>query len=239
MTNSDLGDGAVDGSKVLDNSLGTNDVATNSLFGSDIFDGTLTSADIGTSAVASSEIANGSIVSADIASHGIDQSRIDGTDHYGGIGVGGITSGRCTTVTISIGGAEAGDAGILTTDGILPDGEVMYLQRVLADSAQVKVCNLSGGDLPAVTVERADPDLPLASPEGVRHPIPFRDLVWGLSPTYWGTGAGRVVVRGRWGCRELVVITLVSLVIRDGCQAPTRIRSGARLSPVLGRVPGT
>ena len=45
-----------------------------------------------------------------------------------------------------------GDAGILTTDGTLPDGEVMYLQRVLADSAQVKLCNLSGGDLPAVTV---------------------------------------------------------------------------------------
>ena len=41
-----------------------------------------------------------------------------------------------------------GDAGILTTDGTLPDGEVMYLQRVLADSAHVKLCNLSGGDLP-------------------------------------------------------------------------------------------
>jgi hypothetical protein len=152
VTNAELAPDAVDGSKVLDNSLGTNDVATNSLFGSDIFDGTLTSADIGTSAVASTEIANGSIVSADIASHGIDQSRIAGTDHYGNIGVGGLSSGRCTTVTISIGGALPGDAGILTTDGTLPDGEVMYLQRVLADSAQVKLCNLSGGDLPAVVV---------------------------------------------------------------------------------------
>ena len=28
----------------------------------------------------------------------------------------------------------------------------MYLQRVLADTAHVKLCNLSGGDLPAVTV---------------------------------------------------------------------------------------
>ena len=148
----DVRDGELTGDDVLDNSLGTNDVATNSLFGSDIFDGTLTSADIGTSAVASTEIANGSIVSADIASHGIDQSRIAGTDHYGNIGVGGISSGRCTTVTISIGGALPGDAGILTTDGTLPDGEVMYLQRVLADSAHVKLCNLSGGDLPAVTV---------------------------------------------------------------------------------------
>ena len=148
----DIGPDAVDASKVLDNSLGTSDVATNSLFGSDVFDGTLTSADIGTSAVGSSEIANGSIVSDDIASHGVEQSDIDGTDHYGNIGVGGISSGRCTTVTISIGGTAAGDAGILTTDGTLPDGEMMYLQRVLADSAQVKVCNLSGGDLPAFTV---------------------------------------------------------------------------------------
>ena len=107
---------------VQDNSLNTNDVGPNSLFGSDIFDGTLTSSDIGTSAVASSEVANGSLVSADIASHGIDQSRIDGTDHYGDIGVGGLSSGRCTTVTISIGGAQPGDAGILTTDGTLPTG---------------------------------------------------------------------------------------------------------------------
>jgi hypothetical protein len=55
-------------------------------------------------------------------------------------------------VSVSLGGAEAGDAGILTTDGTLPDGEVMYLQRVLNDSGHVKVCNLSGGDVPAVTV---------------------------------------------------------------------------------------
>ena len=148
----DVGNDNLTGDDVQDNSLTTNDVNTGSLFGSDIFDGTLTSADIGTSAVASSEVANGSLVSADIATHGIDQSRIDGTDHYGNIGVGGISSGRCTTITISIGGAQPGDAGILTTDGTMPDGQVMYLQRVLQDSAQVKVCNLSGGDLPALTV---------------------------------------------------------------------------------------
>ena len=148
----DVGNDNLTGGDVQDNSLTTNDVASGSLFGSDIFDGTLTSSDIGTAAVASSEIANGSITSDDIGSHSVEQGDIDGTDHYGNIGVGGISSGRCTTVTIAIGGAQPGDAGILTTDGMLPDGEVMYLQRVLADTAHVKLCNLSGGDLPAVTV---------------------------------------------------------------------------------------
>ena len=84
----------------------------------------------------------------------------------GNIGVGGLTNGRCTTVTISIGGAQAGDAAMLTTDGVLPDGEVMYLQRVLTDTAHVKIRNLSGGDLPAMTVAARIPDVPLAPREG-------------------------------------------------------------------------
>jgi hypothetical protein len=152
VTSAKILDGSVTNADLAVDAVTTAKIAANSIFGSDIFDGTITSADIGSSAVASSEIANGSITASDIGSHAIDTSRIDGTDHYGNIGVGGLSNGRCTTVTISIGGAAAGDVGILTTDGTLPDGEVMYLQRVLADSAHVKVCNLSGGDVPAVTV---------------------------------------------------------------------------------------
>ena len=152
VTSAKILDGTVTNADLADNAVTSAEIAANSIFSSDIFDGTITSADIGTSAVASSEIANGSIAASDIGSHAIDMSRIDGTDHYGNIGVGGLSVGKCTTVTIAIGGAEAGDAGILTTDGTLPDGQVMYLQRVLADSAHVKVCNLGTGNLPAVTV---------------------------------------------------------------------------------------
>ena len=148
----DVGNDNLTGDDVQDNSLTTNDVNTGSLFGSDIFDGTLTSADIGTSAVASSEIANGSIVSSDIATHGSTRAGSTAPTTTATSASAGSPSGRCTTITISIGGAQPGDAGILTTDGTMPDGQVMYLQRVLQDSAQVKVCNLSGGDLPALTV---------------------------------------------------------------------------------------
>jgi hypothetical protein len=139
-------------SDIADDAVGTAQVGAGALFGSDIFDGSLTSADLGTSSVGTSEIANGSVTGDDIAAHTIGQGDIDGTDHYGALGVGGVSSGRCTTVTVSTGGSQAGDAGILTTDGTIPDGQVFYLQRVLDDNAQVKVCNLSGGDLPAITV---------------------------------------------------------------------------------------
>jgi hypothetical protein len=148
----DVGNDNLTGADVADNGLGTAEIAAGSLFGSDVFDGSITSADLGTSSVASSEIANGSITGDDIGTHTVGQGDIDGTDHYGALGVGGVLSGRCTTITVSIGGSQAGDAGMLTTDGTLPDGELIYLQRVLDDNAQVKICNLSGGDLPAITV---------------------------------------------------------------------------------------
>ena len=137
-----IANGSVTTFKIKDGDVTAADLAPDSVSGSKIADSTITGADI----------ASGSILGSDIQSHAIDMSRIDGTDHYGAIGVGGLSNGRCTTVTISIGGAQAGDAGILTTDGTLPDGELMYLQRVLDGTAHIKVCNLSGASLPAVNV---------------------------------------------------------------------------------------
>ncbi len=103
-------------------------------------------------AVTTAKLANNAVTSAKVAPHSLEFGDLKGTDHYGDIGVGAIASGRCTTVTIAIGGAEPGDAIIVTTDGTLPDGEVMYGQRVLKDTAHLKVCNLNGANLPAVTV---------------------------------------------------------------------------------------
>ena len=152
VTTADLATDAVTTYKLRNGAVHTQDLDDAAVTGGKVLDDSLSSADLAPSSVASSEIANGSVTGTDIASHAVGQNDIDGTDHYGNIGVGGITNGQCITVTISIGGAEAGDAGILTTDGPMPDGEVMYLQRVLADSAQIKVCNLSGGSLPSLTV---------------------------------------------------------------------------------------
>lgn len=132
VTNPKLATGAVNSASVLDNSL--------------------TAADIGTSAIGGTEVANGALTGDDIQAHSIGMGDLDGTDHYGALGIGGISNGRCTTVTVSTGGSSAGDAVIVTTDGTLPDGEVIYGQRVLDDTVHVKVCNLSGGDLPPVTV---------------------------------------------------------------------------------------
>jgi hypothetical protein len=148
----DIATSAVNAARIAPLAVVNSRLAANAVTGDKILDETITGADIANGSLSGTDIANASITGDDIASHSVTQGDIDGTDHFGALGVGGISSGRCTTVTVSIGGALAGDAGVLTTDGTLPDGELMYLQRVLADQGQVKVCNLSGGDLPSVTV---------------------------------------------------------------------------------------
>lgn len=149
---SDIVDESIQSVDIKNGEVKGADIGSNSITTNRIYPASVTNSDLGTSAVDSPKIANGSVTGSDIALHAIGQSKIDGTDHYGAIGVGGISNGRCTTASVSLGGAQSGDAGILTTDGTLPDGQTMYLQRVTDDAGQVKICNLSGGDLPAVNV---------------------------------------------------------------------------------------
>jgi hypothetical protein len=157
----DLHADAVDSSKVLDGSLAGTDVATGgltgaaigdgTLTGTDILDGSLTGPDIADSSLTGSDIATGSLLSSDIADHTITQTDINGTSHSGMISVGAIPNGRCVTITGSVGGAKAGDAAVLTTNGAIPAGMLLYAQRALADTVDIKVCNLTGATSAAIS----------------------------------------------------------------------------------------
>ena len=63
-----------------------------------------------------------------------------------------IANGRCKDYTISVGGSKAGDAIVISTKGALDQGVMIYGVRVATDNTGVmKICNLTGGDLPAIT----------------------------------------------------------------------------------------
>jgi hypothetical protein len=131
---------AVDGSKVLDGSLS----------GLDIADASITGTDISSASITGNDILTGSIFGSDIADHTLTTSDLNGTDHHGAISVSAIANGRCTTITGSVGGADPGDAVVLTTDGSIPSGMLIYGQRALTDQVQIKVCNLSGATSAAI-----------------------------------------------------------------------------------------
>ena len=76
---------------------------------------------------------------------------IDGADRSGSIDVGAISNGRCVTISGGVSGAEPGDVALLTTNGTLPNGMMVYAQRALTDEVHIKVCNLTGATSAAMT----------------------------------------------------------------------------------------
>ena len=181
VLNPDLGADAVDGSKVLDASLTGadvanstltgDDVASSSLTGIDVSNGSLTSSDIldetlGTtkiadggintsdlaiSSITGSRIAASAVTTSDIANRTVDADDLNASDRSGSISVGAISNGRCSTITGSVSGAEAGDVALLTTNGSIPNGMMIYAQRALTDQVHIKVCNLTGATSAAIT----------------------------------------------------------------------------------------
>ena len=63
-----------------------------------------------------------------------------------------ISNGRCVTINGNVTGAQPGDAAVLTTNGTIPSGVVIYAQRARTDAVDIKVCNLSGVTSPNLNV---------------------------------------------------------------------------------------
>jgi hypothetical protein len=54
------------------------------------------------------------------------------------------------TISSSVTGAKPGDAAVLTTNGAIPSGMLIYAQRALTDEVDIKVCNLTGATSAAI-----------------------------------------------------------------------------------------
>jgi hypothetical protein len=95
--------------------------------------------------VNSAKVAGDSLTTADIA----------GTDINPGIislGSGQVANGRCEDFSIGVGGAQVGEGVIVTNKAAAPQGVLLYGARVpSAGTVTLKICNLSGGTMPALT----------------------------------------------------------------------------------------
>jgi hypothetical protein len=68
-----------------------------------------------------------------------------------------VAAGLCRDGAIAVNGATPGDAVLFSINGTVPQGILIYGVRVQsADTVTLKVCNLTGGTMAAIT------DLPIA-----------------------------------------------------------------------------
>lgn len=150
--------------EIQPDAVGAVEVTANSIDGDEIVNSSVSAAELGTdsvgaseiaaNAVGASEIAGGGVGSSEIANNTITSADLAGGSSSGSISLpaGAVANGRCKNYDASVGDAVAGDAVIFSIDGAVPEGILIYGVRVPANGvATVKVCNLTGGVMPAFT----------------------------------------------------------------------------------------
>jgi hypothetical protein len=151
LTGDDVASSSLTGIDVANSSLTSSDVLDETLGTADIGDGGLNTSDLAISSITGSRIAASAVTTSDIANRTVNADDLDAADRSGSIDVGAISNGRCATITGNVSGAEPGDVAMLTTNGSIPNGMVIYAQRALTDQVHIKVCNLTGATSAAIT----------------------------------------------------------------------------------------
>jgi len=160
----DLKAESVGTSEIQTDAVGPLEVTANAIDGDEIVNGSVGNLDLGTDSVSATKIAANSVGASEIAGGGVGSSEIadnviTSADLAGGassgsisLPAGAVANGRCKNYDAGVGGAIAGDAVIFSIDGAVPEGILIYGVRVPANgTATVKVCNFTGGAMPAFT----------------------------------------------------------------------------------------
>jgi hypothetical protein len=140
----EIANGSIDSGEIVNDSLLAADLAAGSVGSSEIATGAVGAAEILTGAVGTSEVANSSLTGLDLAGGA-------GTGVFN-LSAGAVANGRCEDFDAGVPGAVVGDAVIVSLDGAAPQGILFYGVRVPSNGVvTVKVCNLSGAAMPAIT----------------------------------------------------------------------------------------
>jgi hypothetical protein len=153
---SEVANGAVDGAAVLDatltqadlgqDSVGATEIADDSIDSGEIADNSLFAADIGAGAIGNSELASNAVTGAKVANNSLTASDILGANVSGSVNLSGVANGRCSQVTLSVGGAQVGEVAVIVTNFSIQNGVFLYANRVqAAGQVEASICNFSGG----------------------------------------------------------------------------------------------
>ncbi len=158
ITAADLGSGSVGSDEIATDAVGATEIADNSIDTGEIVDNSLFANDLASASVGLSELQSNAVDGSKVANNSLTTADIKGADSAGHISLGAnaVANGQCRDFNISVGGAAVGEAVVISLQGTLPEGILIYGVRVpSAGTATMKVCNLSGAAMAAIS------DLPI------------------------------------------------------------------------------
>jgi hypothetical protein len=154
LTADDLAAASVGGQEIQTDGVNASEVAPNAIDGDEVADGTMTSSDLAGDSVGASELANNAVVGANVTNESLTFSDISGGGTTGNVSFGGgqVPTGRCLGFDVAVGGAQVGDAVVISVQEAMQDGVYMYGVRVSAvNTVRGLLCNMSGIAQAAIT----------------------------------------------------------------------------------------
>jgi hypothetical protein len=142
---SEIATDAVGATEIADNSIDSGEIVDDSLFQSDLASSSVGSSELSADSVGSSELQNNAVSGANVLNNSLTAADIAGTSINGQVNLSGVANGRCVQVTFNVPGSQPGEAVVISTNGAIQDGIVLYGQRVsVAGSVEAAICNFTG-----------------------------------------------------------------------------------------------
>jgi hypothetical protein len=140
----DIADGSIGNADLGIDSVQAIQIADNTIDGGEIIDNSMTANDIAPSAIGNSELASNSVTGDKVANESLGLADLVGADVTGTVGAFALNAGQCAPIGINIGGAQVGQAVLISFTTAPPNSILWGPGRVSsAGVVTVVVCNVS------------------------------------------------------------------------------------------------
>jgi hypothetical protein len=142
VTSKKIRNGAVTGADLAAGSVGGGQLQDGAVTGAKIANNSVGQADLAPGSVGAPELNNNAVTSAKVANNSLNLDDLAGADVNTAASY-SLVAGACTTLTLTVPGASAGQAGLVSLTGNADPGDVaLGAVRVGNASATVRACNV-------------------------------------------------------------------------------------------------
>jgi hypothetical protein len=135
--------------------VGSSDIIDEAILSQDIKNGEVKTSELANSGVTNGKLALNSVGTGKVIDNSLTGADLKGADVSGAtisFAAGAVANGRCKNSLLSVAGAKAGEAVVVSLQGVAPEGLLFYGVRVPADNqVTLKLCDFTGVASPAVS----------------------------------------------------------------------------------------